>query len=91
MFIHKLMCLNSYMKYLLAAFSTADRMIQTSVSKYSLNTANYPALPLYMYDPDYPVQHMSLLNKVFWKVFQVKFEICLQWRRGRQWLCFWGR
>ena len=46
------------------------RQDDSDLSKYSLNTANYPALPLYMYDPDYPVQHTSLLNKVFWKVLQ---------------------
>ena len=38
--------------------------------KYSLKPADYPALPLYIYDPYYPVQHTSLLNKVFWHVFR---------------------
>ena len=38
-------------------------------SKYSLRPADYPALPLYFYDPKDAAQHTALLNKVFWYVF----------------------
>ena len=46
------------------------RKDDTDCSKYSLKLAYYFTAPMYVYYPKDPVQHTSLLNKMFWNVFR---------------------
>ena len=68
---------------MLAAFSTRGRD-DSEYSKYSLKPADFPAMPLYAYYPEDPVQHTFLLNdlEVFssWYVFKM-WQSQASWKR----------
>ena len=57
------------------------RIDDSESSKYSLKPANYPALPLYMFNTNDPILHTSFLNKLEEKEFQM-FLLC----KMKKWL-----